>query len=626
MLAIMGWVSLTLLGGAPTPDGPGDLVRVEVRVMEMKGLAWRGEAFHTLTPLKPQGAASVWIASGAGLKILGEQADQVVRLPLAATAEHAASQIKNETHHNYVGQLKRIADGPPGESTVVAYQPVIATITDGVVAEISCRAVAGGTMVKATVDDRNLLGFHTVNVADSVTDPRTKKKTPVLNVHVQVPELTTCHVAGEWLVPRGDVLVVGFGAKSDRRSHSGVGERVVVIEPESLKTRDVELEELVIGGVKIPLEGFEPGPFKSADDRVRVAGYSRPKPMPPKVVVDPRPMPISPTVLPLLASPTLAPRAEWKATVRLEARVTPPAPSDQDVLTVMCLPLSPTPFPIRLANVWLGASIEPRRNDPARMPMAAPPMRGLPTPISVDGKVVELPRLPDDSVHLAGLTATGEPLPTPQCFMATVTPRPLRTLDAGVERILDQFFANRYATPNQFACDEVVIYPASTTGMAQVFDPSPQAPFQGGCFGTALPLAAERLAAARARLQRLEDSPPAPPVVVIRDLPPGATMAEGTKTDANFLRTYYANLFRSADGTAKVVEGHPIPIELPAVPKRDVRGATLGLQLVAADGECEYNSGISLKAIRTQPVTVRIPMADGTVVELQARVVNSAKR
>ena len=74
------------------------------------------------------------------------------------------------------------------------------------------------------------------------------------------------------------------------------------------------------------------------------------------------------------------------------------------------------------------------------------------------------------------------------------------------------------------------------------------------------------------------------------------------------------------------IEGRPINTERQAAPQKTVRGATLGLQLKTADGECEYDSGISLKAIEAQPVTVRIPMADGTIVEIQAKVVKPAKK
>ena len=610
MLAILGWISLTLLGGAPTPDGPEGLVRVEVRLMEMKGVSWRGAAFHELTPQGLHGAASVWISNKAGLKILSEQAHEVVRCPLAVTDEGASSQIRSETQHNYVAHLKRVADGPPGENTAVAYEPVIGTINDGVTAEFSCRAVAGGTLVKVTVDDSRLLGFDTVNVADSVTNPKTKKKSQLLNVHVQVPELTTCHVAGEWLVPRGGALVVGFGAKSivTGKARSSGRERVVVIEPEILKTKDVVRDSMVIAGVHIPMEGFEPRP----GDRVEPARYTRPKPVAPKSIAAARPIPISPTVLPLLASPTLAPRGGWKATVRLEARTTPPTRTDENVVTAMCLPLSAAPLPIRLANVWLSASIEPRRDESAGLRMATPPTRGLPTPITIDGQVVDLPPLPDDFVQLA---STSQPTPTPQTLLAAVAARPL---DARLDGLLDQFLAKRHATLNQIACEEVVLYPAPNQDHL--------IPFRTDGMVTAVPLASDKIAAAKVRLQRLKYFQSAPPAVVVRDLSPAATTAEGTKIDADFLRTYYAHLFRSSDGNANVIERQPAHIDPPTAEKATVRGATLGLQLKTADGECEFDSGISLKAIEAQPVTVRIPMADGTIVEIQAKVVKSAKK
>ena len=615
MLAILSLISLTLLGGAPTPGEPEGQVRVNVRVLEMKGISWRGDAYHQLTPQERQGAASVWTSDNAGLKILREKADQVVQFPLAVTAEGASSQVKNEIQHSYVAHLKRVADGPLGENTSVAYEPVIGTVPDGVTAEFSCRAVEGGTMVKATVDDIHLLGFDTFTFKDTVTDPKTRQKTAVGNLQIQLPNLTTSHVAGEWLVPRGGAIVVGFGAKSADKSRAGARERVVVIEPEISWTRNVIRDSMVIAGVHIPMHGFEPRP----GDRVAPARDTSRQSVAPKAIAIARPVPISPTVLPLLASPTLAPRPGGTLTVRLEARTTPSTTTDADVVKMMCLPLSAAPLPIRLPNVWLSASIEPRRDEIARMQMATPPTRGLPTSITVEGEIVDLPPLPDDLVVLASSSLTGEPTPTPQTVPTAFAPPPLRPLNAHLERVLDQFLANRHAALNQIACDEVLIYPAPTIAPTLI-------PLSGGgCF-----VCKSSISKSAANSQFTGDERERDffrsSSTIDRDGPRDPASARQAKSDLSFLRTFYGDLFSRADGTEREIEERAINTERQAATQKTVRGATLGLQLKTADGECEYDSGISLKAIEAQPVTVRIPMADGTIVEIQAKVVKAAKK
>ena len=606
MLAITGWVSLMLLCGGPATGEPEGLVRVQVRELEMKGIGWRGATYHDLTPQERQGAATVWTAGPAGFKHVLEQADQIVQLPRSVAAEGASTRFRNEIQHNFVANLKRIADGPQGKNTKVAYEPQIDSVSDGVTAEYSCRTVKGGTMVRASLDNSRLIGFETFSFRDSVTDPKTKNEWPVFNPQVQVPELNTCHVAGEWFVPEGGVLIVGFGPKSaiPHDKASEVRERVMIIEPSSVKP-EVVAGQVMIGAQAIPIAGFEPKPLKARDASVRTARFSRPKAIAVPLVPRVKPIAIPPTVLPLLASPTLVPRVGWKATVRIDARMTPPTVTDEDVVSVMCLPLSAAPLPIKLSNVWLSASIEPRRAEAAAMRMATPPSRDLPTAIAFDGAVVELPPLPDSAVDLA---STSEATATPQALPVAGAPRPLRPLDDRLRVVLDQFMADRYDALNQLVCDEVVIFPAPAS--SRLLAASSLAP---GC-------------SQNAAWQRALAQPIQPIVDGAISQVRQATSPVEAKIDADFLRTYYGAMFRTTNDSEREIERHPISIELPAAPRKAVQGATLGLQLKTANGECEYDSGISLKSIESQPVTVRVPMADGTIVEIQAKVVKPAKK
>jgi hypothetical protein len=53
----------------------------------------------------------------------------------------------------------------------------------------------------------------------------------------------------------------------------------------------------------------------------------------------------------------------------------------------------------------------------------------------------------------------------------------------------------------------------------------------------------------------------------------------------------------------------------------DDDGPTLGVQLNSSRGTSLYDGEVKIRSLAKEPVVVRIPRADGSIVEVQARVV-----
>ncbi len=56
-------------------------------------------------------------------------------------------------------------------------------------------------------------------------------------------------------------------------------------------------------------------------------------------------------------------------------------------------------------------------------------------------------------------------------------------------------------------------------------------------------------------------------------------------------------------------------------PKPQADGSSIGVCLKSADGECQYESEVRLKTLGAEPMVVSVPMPDGSIVEIQARIV-----
>jgi hypothetical protein len=70
----------------------------------------------------------------------------------------------------------------------------------------------------------------------------------------------------------------------------------------------------------------------------------------------------------------------------------------------------------------------------------------------------------------------------------------------------------------------------------------------------------------------------------------------------------------------------PIPLRASDLAGRSGAKGTLDLRVESAPGASDYQSTISLQSIGAEPLRVRIPLADGSVVEIDARLVKPASR
>lgn len=372
---------LTLLGadGSPGPGPDPAPLDYQIRILDMKGLDWRGTAHDQLSPVARQGNATVWTA-GRGLAAeLAKVAEGVATAPRIRALPGAVAEVRDEVRQGIVADLTRVADGPVGQATAVAFQPQIDQVHLGFRAKLACRTLDQGMLIKVQLEDVRLSAIHTATLHE---DLKTKDVTG-LNARYQVPEVVRSSAQGEWLIPGDGALVVSFGpdTRADAQGRAVVHERVVLIE-------------------------------------ARPANLAREE---------------SPTTQP--AKPSIDPHATTAVYLSTEPVATPrPAqsPARRQVMVA-----SPLPFPVLgTLPAWFflpihlpAASSEPApigqaapATDEPTLPTPAPPSRILPTPRAADGTVTELPPLPDNETHPASLDQSDEPRPSPQS-PARTTPR-----------------------------------------------------------------------------------------------------------------------------------------------------------------------------------------------------------
>jgi hypothetical protein len=246
--------------GRKAADGPA--IGYEVRYVAMGSLDWRGRFDTRLRPVARRGGAAVWSADAATFRDLltycqEEPHCNVIQAPKAVAPAGGAIRVVSETSRHYVAHLKRRADGPVDRATKVAFEPELDEVREGLSLLLSHGQPAdAGLLARVALDETRFVAFHTATHSEAIEvrheeslvpglDESTVRQVPVLNrlfrnvgigrqrisAQIQVPEVVSTRVEGEWLIPKDGVLIVGLGpcSRPGKGGQETLQDRLVVI-------------------------------------------------------------------------------------------------------------------------------------------------------------------------------------------------------------------------------------------------------------------------------------------------------------------------------------------------------------------------------------------------------------
>lgn len=221
----------------------------EIRELAMGSPDWRGAMQPMLSPIAREEAVAAWAVDGEGLRRLLEicQADRdssIILAPKLAARLGEPVRMTNEEAVQYVAHLKRISDAPPGEGTNVAFQPELADVHEGVRVVLTETRMKGSVLQAHVVVQANtVLNMLTTEYEESVgpaeADPGVVKASFLQKLNpdspqrasirgtIQVPEVASRRIEGEWLIPSEGAIVVSMGPESNAKiERKPYGEKV----------------------------------------------------------------------------------------------------------------------------------------------------------------------------------------------------------------------------------------------------------------------------------------------------------------------------------------------------------------------------------------------------------------
>jgi hypothetical protein len=412
----LGWFVFALAGvaAAPPTDRNNTEITYTVQYMETGGLGWREAVLSHLKPVARQGAATVWTAPHTvACRLVNEveknPAGKILQTPKVVAANGAPVHISSRSNRQLVTQVSW-----SGEDR--AAEPSAEKVRTGWLATMIGRRLDQGVLVQLVFEDTQISAIHNVKIAESCADTCGKaasawvpkpaaggsttkacgaplivnrtddaaetacseekcvkaqgccetanddpfeKDAEVQQLTIQVPEIRSLEVAGEWLIPKDEVLLVSFGVytTADQNGKAVVKERLAMI-------RAAEIAA---------------APAANQPGRVAFA------PIAPMAVPGPAPARTAPSPVPLVAPPPVVvpavPINPFALDWGLQA-------AERAPLTVPVLPANPS------------------------MPVPAVPSRTMPQGVNGDGTMSNLPPLPDETEQPA--SESSEPMASPQ--------------------------------------------------------------------------------------------------------------------------------------------------------------------------------------------------------------------
>jgi len=244
----LGWIVLALAGvaGAPPAERRAAPITYTVRVVEAEGLGWREAVFTRLKPVTRQGAATIWTAprdvTAQLLAQVGKSpAGRILQGPKVTSLSGDPVHITTRANRKLVTQVAW--DGadraPEGASEAVR---------SGWHTTMAGRKLDQGILVKLVFEDTEIRAIHRLKLNDRCGElkcdeleacgrsDKGDQDDGVRKVAIEIPEIGSQEVAGEWLIPRGEFLLVSLGAHTvaDKNGKAVVKERLAIIEADEV--------------------------------------------------------------------------------------------------------------------------------------------------------------------------------------------------------------------------------------------------------------------------------------------------------------------------------------------------------------------------------------------------------
>ncbi len=384
MVAASHILALALATAATPPTATGE-IRYEISFLNSRGFNWRGAVFAEMKPIAKHGEVTVWSCSR----------ETMARLLSAASKDTRTSYLQAPRITGEAGKVVHAQSrGNQSFVTRASWTGSEAkleseTVRIGWMATLVGRKIDQGILVRAAFESSDLLGVHHVKASARPSDSAGRgDQARSAFVQLDVPEVATSDVEGEWLVGPDECLAVSFGVHTTAEAS---GKAVMCEQMLFVRAHEMAAHERL----------------EDARHKAKPAELSMSQPEMKVLEMDAKRLVIRP-------ARTWSPLA---GVVNERKMVPPPVPiAAAPVLTPPpSAPLAAPEPPVFLhTSPGAQAAFAPSRGiEPPHAAVPPPaPSRSIPQGVHPDGKLAPLPPLPDEAID--DDDTSSDPRPSPQ--------------------------------------------------------------------------------------------------------------------------------------------------------------------------------------------------------------------
>jgi hypothetical protein len=213
------------------------MIAFEIRDIRVTSPEWRGKFQTRMQVIARREAAAVWALDQAGFEQLLEHcaADPrttVAQAPRMVTSIGGPARMTSEETVQYVAAVKRVADGPPNQATRLAFEPQVDKVHNGVRVNVLTSQLKGNVLfARLVVEENRVLAIHSTTYSEIVRPGRDADRAVVrtsflerlnpaqgpsptaIKATIQIPEVDSRRIEGEWFVPSNGALLVSLGPR-----------------------------------------------------------------------------------------------------------------------------------------------------------------------------------------------------------------------------------------------------------------------------------------------------------------------------------------------------------------------------------------------------------------------------
>jgi hypothetical protein len=230
-------------------------IAFEIRDISVYHPDWRAKLLFRSPSVSRQEGTAVWSLDGTAFgEFLNDcQADarsNVLQAPKMTGFVGDPARMTSEEAVQYVASFKRVADGAPNQSTRLAFEPQVDKVHSGVRVNILSSQLRGKDLLaRVVIEEHRLVTMHTVKYTETVlpkpgTDlevsrasfldrlnPNHAPRPAAISATLQVPEVDSRRVEGEWVLPSEGALLVSLGPRPEheRGLLKGYAEHLIAI-------------------------------------------------------------------------------------------------------------------------------------------------------------------------------------------------------------------------------------------------------------------------------------------------------------------------------------------------------------------------------------------------------------